>query len=503
MHSSRRPFDAIVIGGGVVGIAVLRELTVKRGWRCLLVEAAPHLLAGASSGNTGIACTASDVQPGTLEHSCLTRGTKLNLPTWEALHVPHRRPSGAMYVAKSAAERAVLQAEHAERAQRGDTSPRMLSADEARRREPGLASSIAGALLLQETVVDPWLAPMAYARHAFENGATVRRGTTVSAAAWQPSDALWRLRLSPTLAAPERAGDACGSAPSTGRGGAPASAQEEAPPADNSAAVGGDELARVVVACGGLRGDQLESLHRAEPPFRIRPRRGDYVIFGPAAADAVAGTTGGGALCRTPVGQVPSATSRGVYVWQSVHGVVACGPTAEDVDERTTPPRPTHASVRAALAAAAAESVPVLAGVPTVGTYAGLRPGCDVSKDYQIGRAAGSGHSPGWVTVGAIRSTGLTASLGIACHVADLCESERADIAAADADAAVVAPPLPPRPSQVRTTPLPPVEQIVASFRERADGSVVFGMDEAGFGAHYVTHPLTRAGFERLAALQS
>ena len=55
-----------VVGGGVVGCAVLRELTVHLGWRVLLVEASPHLAAGASSGNTGIACTASDVAPGTL-----------------------------------------------------------------------------------------------------------------------------------------------------------------------------------------------------------------------------------------------------------------------------------------------------------------------------------------------------------------------------------------------------------------------------------------------------
>ena len=43
-------WDAVVVGGGVVGLAVLRELTVHRGWRCLLLEASPHLVSGASSG---------------------------------------------------------------------------------------------------------------------------------------------------------------------------------------------------------------------------------------------------------------------------------------------------------------------------------------------------------------------------------------------------------------------------------------------------------------------
>ena len=108
----RRPWDAIVVGGGVVGCAVLRELTVFRSWRCLLVEASPNLVAGASSGNTGIACTASDVEPGTLEHACLSEGTQLNVPTWRALNLPHRA-SGAMYVARDATELAILEAEQA------------------------------------------------------------------------------------------------------------------------------------------------------------------------------------------------------------------------------------------------------------------------------------------------------------------------------------------------------------------------------------------------------
>ena len=73
----------------------------------------PRLRApGASSGNTGIACTASDVSPGTLEHACLVEGTVLNLPTYRALNVPHRA-SGSMYVGHSEADLAALSAEQA------------------------------------------------------------------------------------------------------------------------------------------------------------------------------------------------------------------------------------------------------------------------------------------------------------------------------------------------------------------------------------------------------
>ena len=42
--------DVAVIGGGVVGISILYELTL-RGYRCVLLEKSKHLAAAASSGN--------------------------------------------------------------------------------------------------------------------------------------------------------------------------------------------------------------------------------------------------------------------------------------------------------------------------------------------------------------------------------------------------------------------------------------------------------------------
>ena len=42
------------------------------------------------------------------------------------------------------------------------------------------------------------------------------------------------------------------------------------------------------------------------------------------------------------------------------------------------------------------------------------------------------------------------------------------------------------------------VDEIVASFHARGDGSVVFA-NTPDFGAHYVTHPLSRVGYSRAA----
>jgi len=197
-------------------------------------------------------------------------------------------------------------------------------------------------------------------------------------------------------------------------------------------------------------------------------------------------------LGAIPVGEAPGASSRGVYVWRSALGVVACGPTAEPVEERATPPSATCAVVRAGLREAAVRAVPGLQRSSLVGTYAGLRPGSDASHDYLIEVVEDAGHcGPAWLTVGGIRSTGLTASLGIARHVSRLCDSaipDRASRTRLDNSADVL------------TTPLPSLAELVASFRTRGDGTLTFGRDDDGFGSHLVTHPLTRLGLERMAA---
>ena len=43
-------YDVLVVGGGVVGCAIIHELTLH-GYRCVLLEKGEHLVSGASAGN--------------------------------------------------------------------------------------------------------------------------------------------------------------------------------------------------------------------------------------------------------------------------------------------------------------------------------------------------------------------------------------------------------------------------------------------------------------------
>ena len=102
---------------------------------------------------------------------CFAPYSRLNVPTYQALNVPHR-PMGSLYIGHSEADMAwKLEVWKS----RGDSSASLVTADAARSLEPALNAGVVGGLVLpRETVVDPWLVPIAYALHAHENGASIQ-----------------------------------------------------------------------------------------------------------------------------------------------------------------------------------------------------------------------------------------------------------------------------------------------------------------------------------------
>ncbi len=106
---------------------------------------------------------------------------------------------------------------------------------------------------------------------------------------------------------------------------------------------------------------------------------------------------------------IPSETTKGIVVCPTVFGNVLIGPTAEEQEDRSCATVVTE--TLKALLKRGAEIVPALARIPVTAVYAGLRPASE-SKVYRIivrpnQRA---------ITLGGIRSTGLSSALGLAQH---------------------------------------------------------------------------------------
>jgi len=87
--SGAQTFDVAIIGGGVVGCAVLRNLTLA-GLRCLLLERGPDLLSGASKANSAILHTGFDAPTGSLDY--LNGASYVYRPSIDALQNSKCRP---------------------------------------------------------------------------------------------------------------------------------------------------------------------------------------------------------------------------------------------------------------------------------------------------------------------------------------------------------------------------------------------------------------------------
>ena len=160
-----------------------------------------------------------------------------------------------------------------------------------------------------------------------------------------------------------------------------------------------------IVNCAGLRADEVARVF-GDDSFEIYPRKGEFLVFDlPEPLERI-------------LLPVPTERTKGVLVFPTLDGHVVAGPTAvdgEDKDDWSVRPE-----ARDEILPKAVEMWPPLEGCEPVAAYAGLRP-AGRGVNYVIGR------SPAWdrlINVAAIRSTGLTASLGIAEYVCQIVMGE-------------------------------------------------------------------------------
>lgn len=161
--------------------------------------------------------------------------------------------------------------------------------------------------------------------------------------------------------------------------------------------------ASVAINAAGLYADEIARMVGDET-FEIYPRKGEFFVY------------------ELPQGQtldhivlpVPTKRTKGVLVFPTLDGRVVAGPTAIDLTDKED--WSVRAEARAEIVDKAVEQFRQLEGLVPVASYAGLRPaGRDCN--YVIGSSSACERL---INVAAIRSTGLSASLGIASYVADL-----------------------------------------------------------------------------------
>ena len=351
--------DVLIAGGGVVGCAIARELSLFD-LRVTLLEAGPDVGAGTSKANTALLHTGFDAKPGTLEAELVVRGYEQLGRYAERVGIPVER-TGALLVAWSEEQLGsldgIVEASHAN----GYEPIRELSADELYRREPHLGRGALGALEVpDEGIICPFTTPLAFATEAVLGGCELRRGTAVTA--------LDRLEGGGVLV---RAG-------------------------------GREWRTRFLVNAAGLRSDELDRM-LGHDGFTVTPRRGELIVFDKLSRPLVSHI----------VLAVPTKITKGVLIAPTVFGNVMLGPTAEDVERKDDTSSTAHGLDY--LRGEGRRIMPELLEHEVTAVYVGLRAATEHS-DYQVSIYADEGYA----CVGGIRSTGLSGSMAIAEHVRGL-----------------------------------------------------------------------------------
>ncbi len=340
------------MGAGAVGCATGRELS-RRGARCALIEAGPDVGAGTSKANTAILHTGFDAKPSTVESGLVARGYRLLSEYAGQVGVPVAK-LGALMVAWTPEQREALAGIEAIARENGYEEARPVDLEELYAREPQIGPGAEGALEIPgEGIVCPFTATLAYATEAVGAGC--------------------ELVLNAAVTGVRSSGG--GHEIDTARG--PVRAEH-------------------LVNAAGLRSDEVNAM-LGHSEFRVRPRRGELIVFDKLARG----------LVNHVLLPVPTEKTKGVLISPTVYGNVLLGPTAEDIDDKAD--RATTASGLASLMEAGGRILPRLEEYEVTATYVGLRAATE-HRDYQLT----ADPDRRYVCAGGIRSTGITASLAIA-----------------------------------------------------------------------------------------
>ncbi|KAK3583512.1 hypothetical protein CHS0354_026098 [Potamilus streckersoni] len=404
--------DVAIIGGGVVGCSVLFELT-NRGFDCVLLEKNESLVAEASCGNSGMLHTGFDAPLNSIELDCIRICQRRIFDVLDRLHLPCKKIGATMVAWKQEELTRLSEIEvHARQCEVSDVVS--LSMSQLYQREPHLSLGAYGALLIPaESVVDPWLMPVAFASHSKRKGAEIKTECLVTSCQ-QQSQYDWQIETTSGIA-----------------------------------------RASCVINCAGLYGDIVDKLGGFQN-FQILPRKGQYLVYEKRA----------NSLLNSSILPIPSQVGKGVIIFRSVYDNVLVGPTSEEVTSRLLPAIDNDVARR--LTKHCDDTIPGLKNYQVVTQYAGVRPATQ-TKDYIIK----ADRNKSWITIGGIRSTGVSGCLGIAEKVYDLL---------------------------TENIGLDPSRSLTAinslNYRRIADDYVV--IDGA---AYKITHPITLSGMEYSAKL--
>lgn len=356
--------DIIVIGAGVVGCSIARELS-KYNLDVLVVEKNSDVSEGISKGNSGIVHAGYNEKIGTLKAKLNIEGNKIFDDLSRDLQFPFKR-NGAFILAFSDEEMKTLESLKENGEKLGVEGLEILTREEALNIEPNLNKEIVGVLNVKTSgIVSPYEMTIALAENAAENGVEFKLNSKVTNI--EKISEGYKVTL------------------------------------NNKELVSG----KIIINASGLEGaflNNLVSMTKRE----INPVKGEYCLF-----DKVAG-----AMINKTLFQVPNKLSKGVLVTPTAEGNLLVGPNA--VEGKTLETSREGIDEILDKSKKSLEELPV---ARILNTFSGIRPKTK-EGDFIIEEVE---DAKNFINVIGIDSPGLTAAPAIGVYVVNMIK-ERLDL---------------------------------------------------------------------------
>ncbi|HCL4445021.1 TPA: NAD(P)/FAD-dependent oxidoreductase [Clostridium botulinum] len=353
-------FDVTIIGSGVTGAAVARELS-KYNLKTCVVEKAIDVANGTSKANSGIVHAGEDPIPGTLKAKMNVRGNEMFDKLQEEIDFPFKRNESFVLCFD---EKDIEKLE--ELRQRGlknglpDTME-ILNREEALKLEPNLSEYVVAALRLPTGgIVSPYEFNIALAESAAMNGVEFKLETEIIDIEKKEDGYILKTNK-------------------------------------------GDIETKVVVNAAGVFGDKINNMV-SEKKYHITARKGEYLLFD---------KTVGGMVQRT-IFQLPTKMGKGVLVTPTADGNLLLGPTSVDVEEKDD-----FGTTREGLDTVAEKAKLSIKEIPmrqVITSFAGLR-AHEENSDFIIGEAE---DAKNFINAIGIESPGLTSAPAIGEYIREM-----------------------------------------------------------------------------------
>ena len=352
-------YDVVIIGAGVTGSAVARELS-RYQLKTVVLEKEEDVCCGTSKANSAIVHAGFDAVPGSMKAKMNVRGNRLIQELSEELDFPYKQ-NGSLVLCFDEQDLPKLEALKEKGEKNQVPGLRILKGEEVRQMEPNLTEEVKAALYAPTGgIVCPFKLTIAMAENASVNGVEFAFDTQVKTI--EKTENGYRIETEDKV-----------------------------------------YETRCVVNAAGVYADQWNNLVSSRK-LSITPRKGEYYLLDKKAGNFVSHT----------FFPLPNKMGKGVLITPTVHGNLLVGPTADDIEDKEGVNTTRQGLDKAA--AMAKLSAPAVPLSMVITSFAGLR-ATEKEEDFVLGEAEGA---EGFFNAAGIESPGLSSAPAIGEYLAGM-----------------------------------------------------------------------------------